>query len=275
MASELLVCLACRSVSEVRIELRTLERAGDEMVCECGQRYPVLDGVPLILPDPPSPEETDEVLQHLSIYMDSHWGTRGPLFERIAELPRVASAVELGCSVGGTLAVQPADHAVGIELGLAAARRAGRLLAGEDVPYQRRVVGRHYEPAVAHGVARPVTVVCADALDPPLVPGAFDRVLALNVLDSVADPRQLLSVVDALARPGGEIVLACPYQWLAPDPPFGADPARELIAFLRAGAGLRAPYEVLEEAELDWELRRDARSRVGYRIHYVRARKGS
>jgi SAM-dependent methyltransferase len=275
MASDLLVCVACRSMSEGRIDLRTVERAGDEMVCECGRRYPVVDGVPVILPEPPSADEGDEVLQHLSIYIDSHWGTRGPLFDRIAALPRTRSAVELGCSVGGALAVLPADHAVGIELGLAAARRAGRLLRGEDVAYQRRIVGRHYEPAVAHGVARPVTVVCADALDPPLVPGAFDRVLALNVLDSAAGPRQLLSVVDALARPGGEIVLACPYQWLAPDPPFGADPARELVALLRAGAGLRAAYEVLEEDELAWELRRDARSHVGYRIHYVRARKGS
>jgi SAM-dependent methyltransferase len=275
MASDLLVCRACRSVSEGRIDLRSLERAGDEMVCECGQRYPVVDGVPVIVPEPPSADEGDEVREHLSIYLDSHWGARGPLFDRIAALPRTRSAVELGCSVGGALAVLPADHAVGIELGLVAARRAGRLLRGEDVAYERRIVGRHYEPAVAHGVARPVTIVCSDALDPPLVPGAFDRVLALNVLDSVADPRQLLSVVDALARPGGEIVLACPYQWLAPDPPFGADPARELVAFLRAGAGLRAAYEVLEEDELDWELRRDARSRVGYRIHYVRARKGS
>ena len=50
---------------------------------------------------------------------------------------------------------------------------------------------------------------------------------------------------------------------------------RELVAFLRAGAGLRAAYQVLEEDELAWELRRDARSHVGYRIHYVRARKGS
>jgi SAM-dependent methyltransferase len=274
MASDLLVCLACRSVSESRIDLRSLERAGDEMVCECGQRYPVVDGVPVIVPEVPSADEGDEVLQHLSIYMSSHWGTRGPLFDRIAALPRVASAVELGCSVGGALAVLPADHAVGIELGLAAARRARRLLAGEDVTYQRRIIGTHYEPAIAHGVARPVTIVCGDALDPPLVPGAFDRVLALNVLDSVRDPRRLLSVIDALARPGGEIVLACPYQWLAPEPPFGADPAGELVAFLRTGAGLRAPYEVLEEAELDWELQRDARSRVGYRIHYVRARKG-
>lgn len=275
MPSDLLVCLACRSVTEGRIDLRTLERAGDQLICACGQRYPVIDGVAVIGPEAPAPDEGDEVLQHLSIYIDSHWVTRGPLFDRIAALPPVGSTVELGCSLGGALAAAPGDHAVGIELGLAAARRARRLLDGEDVAYQRRITGRHYEPAVAHGRRRAAVIVCADALDPPLVPGAFDRVLALNVLDSVADPRQLLAVVDALARPGGEIVLSCPYQWLTADPPLGADPARELVEILRTGAGLRAPYAILEEDELAWELRRDARCRLGYRIHYVRARKGS
>lgn len=273
MASDLLVCLACRAISDGRIELRTLSRDGDELVCECGQRYPIVDGVPVIGPE--VLPEGDEVREHLSIYIDSHWVTRGPLFERIAALPPVASTVELGSSVGGVVAALPGEHVVGIELGLAAARRARRLLAGEDLSYERRITGQHYEPAVAHGLARTATIVCADALDPPLVPGVFDRVVALNVLDSVADPRQLLAVIDALARPGGEIVVSCPYQWIAPDPPLGADPARELVEILRSGAGLRAAYEVLEDDELDWQLRRDARSRLTYRTHFLRARKGS
>ena len=173
------------------------------------------------------------------------------------------------------LAVHPAERLVGIELGLGPARRARRLLAGERVPYLRRITGRHYEVVEAQGIARPATIVCGDALDPPLVPGVFDRVVALNVLDSVASPRQLLSVIDALARPGGEIVIACPYQWVTEERIGGADPAADLVAILRDGAGLRAAYTVLDEAELDWGLRRDARARLEYRIHYLWARKGS
>jgi hypothetical protein len=34
-------------------------------------------------------------------------------------------------------------------------------------------------------------------------------------------------------------------------------------------------YAIVEEAELPWALRRDARSVVTYRTHYVRARKGT
>jgi hypothetical protein len=36
---------------------------------------------------------------------------------------------------------------------------------------------------------------------------------------------------------------------------------------------LGARFEIEDEAELPWTLRRDARSAVAYCIHYVRARK--
>jgi hypothetical protein len=52
-----------------------------------------------------------------------------------------------------------------------------------------------------------------------------------------------------------------------------ADPAAELTALLRAGTGLGARYEIEDEAELPWTLRRDSRSVASYSIHYVRARK--
>lgn len=296
MSSDLLICPGCRSVSEGRIDLRTIERAPDvdnEMVCECGRRYPIIDGVPVVASEPYiEPEQSLEatraevasgpddaplphLVDHLSIYIDAHWPPRGALAEKIRALPAVGSVVELGCSVGGMLAVHPAERLVGIELGLGPARRARRLLAGERVEYLRRITGRHYEVVAAQGIARPATIVCGDALDPPLVPGVFDRVVALNVLDSVASPHQLLSVIDALARPGGEIVVACPYQWASEERIGGADPAADLVAILRDGAGLRAAYTVLDEADLDWTLRRDSRSRVSYRVHYLRARKGS
>jgi SAM-dependent methyltransferase len=293
MSSDLLICPGCRSMSEGRIDLRTLERAGDEMACECGRRYPIIDGVVVVASEPfVEPEQSLEATRaeveggpddapllhladHLSIYMDAHWPPRGALADRIRALPAVGSVVELGCSVGGMLAVHPAERLVGIELGLGPARRARRLLAGERVEYLRRITGRHYEIAEAQGIPRPATIVCGDALDPPLVPGVFDRVVALNLLDSVASPRQLLSVIDALARPGGEIVLACPYQWVTQERIGGADPAADLVAILRDGAGLRAAYTIVDEAELDWTLCRDSRSQVVYRTHYVRARKGS
>jgi hypothetical protein len=98
------------------------------------------------------------------------------------------------------------------------------------------------------------------------------------MLDSVRQPRQLLSVVDALCAPGGELLLASPYAWQSSvvdegERIGGPDPGAALVAILTSGDGLGGRYEIADEADLPWTLRRDARSSVTYRIHYVRARR--
>ena len=316
----LLVCPGCRTRSEGRLDLRTIERAGELYVCECGRRYPIVDGIPIVLPDPSAyfrteiavllerdlPIEVAEVLvehgpddapyprllEHLSIYLDAHWGDRAEpavdfaaaaLVDKLAERSsqRVGLAVELGCSVGrmaATLAAG-ADEVVALDLHFGALRRAKALLAGASIAYGRRIAGRHFAPATASGLRAPnVQLVCGDALDPPLVPGVYHRVVALNLLDSVARPRRLLQVLDALCAPGGELILASPYAWQSSvvheDERLGErDPAAHLGAILREGIGPGASYEVLDEADLGWTLRRDARSEVRYQTHYLRARK--
>lgn len=321
MTLDLLVCPGCRTLSGDRLDVRTLDAVGDVLACACGRRYPVVDGVPIVMKDPsayvraeiativerdlspevaallvedgPDDASYPRMLEHLSIYLDAHWGDRAtpapdpgyalaPLVERIAARPSVALAVELGCSVGRVLAELPAERAIGIDMHAGALRRARRLLAGEPVDYARRVIGRHYEPAaIAAPPARSGRgVVCSDVLDPPLLPEAFDRVVALNMLDSVPHPLQLLMVIDGLCAPGGEIILASPYQWqssvMAEHERFGgADPAAALVAALAGGEGLRHPYVIEDAAEITWTLRRDARCAVRYRTHYLRARKGT
>jgi len=321
LAVELLICPGCRLASVGRIDVRTLTRDGEFLVCECGRRYPVVDGVPIVMAEPgeflrgemativerdmapdvaaalvehgPDDVPYARLLEHLSIYLDAHWGDRAepapdgvaaepwalrPIVERIRALPKARAAIELGCSVGRVLAEMPAESVYGLELQFGAVRRARRLLAGERVSYARRMIGRSYAAASASGIKSDVTLVCGDAMDAPFVPGAFDRVVALNMLDSVAHPRQLLAVVDALCEVGGEIVLASPYAWqssvMQEHERFGgADPAgalREIVA-----GGLSMSYAIVEEAEVPWTLRRDARSSVTYRTHYVRARKGT
>jgi SAM-dependent methyltransferase len=330
-----LVCPGCRTRTADRLDLRTLEPRGrgDVLACACGRRYPVVDGVPIVMADPSAylraepatvverdlPAEVVELLiaggpddapyprliEHLSIYLDAHWGDRaepppegprgttaagfglGAIAAKIAERAghRVELAVELGCSTGRIVAelAAGADRVCGLDLSFGAVRRARRLLDGERVEYARRVVGRRYAAAHAAAGDRVVpadrrVLVCGDALDPPLVPGVFGRVVALNLLDSVASPRQLLAVLDGLCAPGGEIVVSSPYAWqssvMADHERLGAaDPAAELTALLRAGTGLAARYEIEDEAELPWTLRRDARGVASYSIHYVRARK--
>lgn len=320
---QILVCPGCRTAtpSGDRIDVRTLSRAGDLYVCECGRRYPIVGDVPVVFAQPPDPslvverEVTPEVaaalveagpddaayprlLEHLSISFDAHWGDRtdppdgfasaalvAKLAERAARAEdRVALAVELGCGAGRMLAelARGADHVVGVDIQHAVLRRAARLLSGEPVAYARRMIGRTYAPAVARAGDRAVpaarrTLVCGDALDPPLIPGAYQRVVALNLLDCVRQPRQLLTVIDALCAPGGEVIVSSPYAWQSAHVDEdarigGADPAGAVRALFERG--LSVPYTIEDEAELPWTLRRDARGAATYCIHYLRARKG-
>jgi SAM-dependent methyltransferase/uncharacterized protein YbaR (Trm112 family) len=322
-----LACPGCRQVTDGGVELQTLSPAGDFLACACGRRYPVVDDVPIVLADAsgllrgsiagvierdlspelaaalaaPGPDDSPyaHLLEHLSVYLDSHWGDRadpppdggvGPrdLVDRIAARARerVGLAVELGCSTGRFVAelARGADHVVGLDLQHAALRRARHLLAGEPVAYARRMIGRHYTPAVARagelapGAGR-TTIVCADALDPPLVPGVFDRVVALNLFDSVSDPMQLLHVLTGLCAVGGEVILSSPFAWqshvVAEGRRLGGlDPETDLARVLGDGS-LGARFAIEETAEIPWVLRRDSRSSLTYRIHYVRARKSA
>ena len=49
-----LVCPGCRTRTADRLDLRTLEPRGrgDVLACACGRRYPVVDGVPIVMADP-------------------------------------------------------------------------------------------------------------------------------------------------------------------------------------------------------------------------------
>lgn len=335
MTSPLVLCPGCRVHHDGDLEVRTVERAGELLVCECGRRYPIVDEVPILMADAGGylrsematvveRELTPEVqallvaqladdapyarlLEHVSIYLDAHWGDHAEpppedggkhasaLPFAAAELAakvrarakdRVGLAIELGCSAGRIVAelYAGADHVVGLDLHMGTLRRARRLLAGEALVYNRRLAGRHYRAArVSAGeLAVPtdrVTWICGDALDPPLLPNQYDRVVAFNVLDSVRQPRQLLGVLDGLCAHGGEILLSSPYAWQSDVVEEGGriggeDPARDLAALLQRGDGLAAPYTIEDEDELSWTLRKDARSSVSYRVHYLRVRKG-
>ena len=324
MNLDLVVCPGCRTLTGDRLDVRTLERTGDLLACECGRRYPIVDGVPIIMASPADylrseiatvverdlapevaallveagPDEAPyaRLLDHLSVYLDAHWGDRAEpsegfgsqeLVDRIAARAsdRVERAVELGCSAGRIVAelAAGADHIVGLDLQFGIVRRARGLLDGAPLAYGRRIAGRHYAPARITAGDRAVpesrrTLLCGDALDPPLMPGMFGRVVALNLIDSVPHPRRLLSVIDGLCAHGGEVIVSSPYSWQSSvlhegERLGGDDPAAELVRLLRTGEQLGARYEIEEEADITWTLRRDARSSVTYRTHYVRARK--
>ncbi len=246
----------------------------------------------------PDGDHYPRLVEHLSIYTDAHFGDRAspppdgpapswafrPFAEKLAARSGapVERAVELGCGLGrGLLELAPtARRVVGVDLHFGALRRARRLLDGQPLSYARRVAGRNYVPATVSPGPRVanVALICGDALDPPLAPRAFDRVCALNLLDSVRTPATLLAVLDGLCSDGGELLLASPYAWQSgivdeESRLGGADPAAKVRAILGGGEGLSARYTVEDEAQLPWALRRDARSAVHYNVDYLRVRR--
>lgn len=310
----MLICPACRELTDDGLSVHTIERAGDALVCtNCARAYPIVAGVPIVVPDVGAfmrteslavlerdvPLEVAELLiaqgaddapyarllDHVSVYMDAHWGDRSTppaplactaMLEKVAALPRVEATVELGCSTGRITAALAAvsGSVLGLDLQFATLRRAARLVSGESVAFGRREIGRYYSAAVAAGLAcRNVSWVCADAQDPPLVPGMYDRVVALNLLDSVRSPETLLNVLEKLCAPGGEVIVTSPYAWQS-----GFVNDHERLGAHHPEAHVRdwftsRGYIPLDEADLPWSLRRDARSSVTYQIHYLRLRK--
>ncbi len=93
-------------------------------------------------------------------------------------------------------------------------------------------------PPAARQVLSAVRVVLGDAHDPPFEAGAFAAIVALNVVDSVADPWTVMQQCEALLRPGGALLLSAP--WQGDDAVTPAD--RRLDAGLPADADV--PWQV-------------------------------
>ena len=251
--------------------------------------------------DGPDDAALPRMLDYLSIYIDAHFGDYaipapdGPepgcggttLWQAIdaRKIVTVERAIELGCGVGRGLysLSHGAELTIGVEMNFAALLYARWLLRGETVRYARRVSGRHYAPASIHAPAvssTSVQLICGDALDPPLAPDSFQRVVSLNVLDALRSAPEHLSVVDALCVPGGELLISSPFSWqsgiVAEDGRLnGSDPAITLHELLTTGRGLSASYAIGDCRELRWKLRRDSRSAVSYFTHLVRAHKNA
>lgn len=331
------------------------KREGDDILegvlqcpsARCQREYPILDGIPLLVPDvrgylasqlqqltlrddlspviegflgegsgPGSP--LDVTRTHLSSYVSDHYGEwddpAGPADDRDgAPASSVAQALELGLEVaarsgapitGGPLldigcAVGRATFdltrlgtglVVGVDLGFHLLRLASRVLRGGSVRYPRRRSGVLYDwrefPVPTPGAVR-VDFWASDAGHLPFPTGSIGGAVALNLLDCVYGPLDLLRSVSRVLRPGATLVLATPYDWTpaattieawigghSPRSPGAGASEAVLRALLTPGAhpaSVAGLQLIGERDRVPWTVRLHDRSSVVYRLHVVAA----
>jgi SAM-dependent methyltransferase/uncharacterized protein YbaR (Trm112 family) len=249
----------------------------------------------------------DTTRQHLSTYAWDHYGDLDPaetgeplpgsvlrVLERGLELAGglpEGPVLDLGCAVGRSsfaLASGGDRLILGVDLSVPMLRLASEVLRRGRVRYPRRRVGIVYDRRdfpVSFARTEAVDFWGCDAIDLPFSEGTFAAVVALNVLDCVASPHDLLASLPRLLKPGGKAILSTPYDWSPRATPIEAwlgghsqrgenagasEPV--LRALLTPGAhpasieGLRI---VAEERDLPWRVRMHERSSVEYRVDLV------
>lgn len=209
-------------------------------------------------------------------------------WDRVAEDD--GPVLDIGCSSGRTtfeLAAAAADVPVlGIDLNFGMLRTASRVLRSGLVEYDRRSLGLVYERrrfAVDFPSAQRVDFWACDALVLPFRPGLFSRVNALNVLDCVSSPLQLLREIERSLAPDGIAYLTTPFDWNpAATPPVnwlgghsqrgpGGGSGVELLRSLVSAGGhpqRLALLRALQEWEaLPWSVRCHDRSIMEYDVY--------
>ncbi len=174
---------------------------------------------------------------------------------------RVGRVLDLGCAVGRSAyeLSREAEEVIGIDYSRALVEAAARM-GREGKAVVRRLeegtVCTEVEVGLPEGVGE-VRFEQGDAMQLREDLGAFDRVLAANLLCRLTEPGLLLARLPELVKAGGELVLATPCTWLEEFTPPGHWPARGTREWLEAELG--GSFELVEERDEPFLIRETAR----------------
>lgn len=229
---------------------------------------------------------------------DGH-GQAGSVARVLGETTKLAPGlagpvVDLGCGPGRStfeLAQRHEGLVLGIDLIPALLRCASGVLRHGRARYPRRRIGLVYDRAdfpVHFPGSERVDFWACDAAALPFAPATFGAAVALNLLDCVPSPRDLLASVCAAVRPGGTALFTTPYDWSPAATPVEAwlgghsqrgetrGAAEPLLRSLLtpgshpqslAGVGI-----VTENDDIAWQVRAHDRGIMTYRLHAVACR---
>lgn len=225
----------------------------------CLREHPIVDGIPIVVADligwashqlpavmrrddlapwmasllgdaagPGSQHDNDR--KNVALYASAHYA--GGFGDLVAiglggGAPK-GTWIDVGCSTGGgtfALARAGAELAIGVDLSFGMLRVAEAARRSGKARFERRRIGVVYDPCEValddHDPAK-VAFVCADATRLPFAEAATGGVLALNIIDCVADPIGVLVEISRSLVDGGRAIVATPYDWAPNATPLGS-----------------------------------------------------
>lgn len=188
-----------------------------------------------------------------------------------SQLPSSARALDIGCAVGAST-FELARHCtdvVGMDFSQKFIEAASILATQGELATHTVVEGECMAPFIARvplGLPRnPVVFRVGDAMNLPRDLGAFDVVLAANLLCRLPSPKQFLEALPSLVQPGGQLLLSTPFSWLEEFTPKsawlgGREPEGGLgRSWETLGKILTPDFELQERKDLPFLIREHAR----------------
>ncbi len=196
---------------------------------------------------------------------------------------KVKYALDIGTNVGGMAAkvASLADNIYGIDVAFNPILTARRLQCGCPLPqthYRCYMDGHHYESRSIAPMLNNTEFLVGSAAHLPLK-GRFGLVTALNVIDSVPNPREILKAATSALEDNGYLLVTSPYSWTSDDVPVdnwlggkSDDPSPQALIRELTELGLEV---ITERDHVPWVLREHQRWYRVFLNHCVLARKRS
>ena len=254
---------------------------------KCRRRFPIRDGIAVLLPDPDTAPAGGqwryEESAMVSSYLWSHYGDllgdpeAGEASAAWAAClaPRAETAFDAGCAVGRLTFEMAARGAlaVGCDLSLAFMRTARQLARDRrfsvSLPREGNLRDTFELRLPEAWPTDAVEFVVADALRIPFARESFVQVASLNLVDRVRHPLAHLYEMNRVARRSSAAFLfSDPFSWSTANTPEeawlggterGDYPGRGIdnVRAILAGKGgiIQPPWEIVRQGEVWWKIR--------------------
>jgi uncharacterized protein YbaR (Trm112 family)/SAM-dependent methyltransferase len=288
-----LICPACLP-DEVQLEASAKRIVEDDIVTgelyckKCKQRFPIKDGIAILLPEPNSYSSGGQLRYEETGMTDRYlWSHYGDLLD-IPEFGNANSqwaaglsshsptaSFDAGCSVGRIPFEMAARSkmAVGCDLSISFIKTARRLVRDRQLKFSLPMEGNLKEE---FHIMLPeswrsdnVEFVVADALRVPFAAETFDQISSLNLIDRVNYPLAHLFEMNRVARKQfASFLFADPFSWstnAAPEELWlggttvelyqgrGLDNVRALLE--GKGKVLTPPWSISQKGAIPWKMR--------------------